>query len=357
MSRIKTLQDIRAFKAFVLMIIIATAFIVFAGIGVTVGMKGLIDVTISLFYAAFCHCMSFTVCAGTEAANFWNNFWYHLQIPKAIFFWIGLGVLTTGVLKAVIKALTLLLNDRRFLKNISEASLDDYQRHRATLSVLGLSKSFVLFRDDSLNHVFTLGLWKPKIYMSIGTYSCLTDKEFLSAISHEDYHRRHKDPLRLFVVILLGELLFFLPISNYFTKVFLDAKEKAADDNAVYASDNPLELASAIVKIVKSTPSPLPSPFKGRVGWGAYLANSVSGMAIVEERVRRLIEPGLESSNNKPSRKTVFFTMALCVFFFGAIFVNGIALYAHKEKIVHCVSNSCSMKCSSSHQEANHAAH
>ncbi|MGR3309917.1 MAG: M56 family metallopeptidase [Candidatus Brocadiales bacterium] len=345
--RIKTLQDKRTFKAFGLMILTATVFIAFAGIGATVGMKGLIGSTVSLFYIAFCRCVSFTVCAGTETVNFWNNLAHYLQgPPMAIFFWIGLGVLSAGIIKAIIKVLVLLVNDQRFIKSISAVSLGEYPRHRATLSVLGLSKSFVLFRGDSLKHSFTLGMWKPKIYMSTGTYSYLTDEEFLSAILHENYHRKHKDPLRLFVVIVLKELLFFLPISNYLTKVFLDAKEKAADDSAVYESGKPLELASAIVKLVRPTP---------HAGWRAYLANSTSGMDTVEERVRRLLEPGLEYTNKRPSRKALFFTIAFCTFFFGAVFVNGLALYTHKEKVTHCVSNSCSMECSSSHQETNHA--
>lgn len=351
-GRIKTLQDKRTFKTFALMILMATVFIAFAGFGATVGIKGLISVTVSLFHAAFCHCISFAVCAGTEAANpvlskanvFWSNLAYHLRAPEAIFFWIGLGIFGTGILKAIIKALALIHNDRRFITNISTVSLDEYTRHRAILSVLGLLKSFVLFRDDILKCSFTHGMWKPKIYMSTGTYSCLTDEEFLSAILHEDYHRKHKDPLRLFVVTVLRELLFFMPISNYLTRVFLDAKEKAADDNAVYVSGKPLELASAIVKLIR--------PTHGLSH--AYLANSMSGIDTVEERLRRLVEPGLENISKGPSRKTLFLSMALCAFFFGAVFANGVvALYTHKEKVTHCMSHSCTMKCSSSHQEIN----
>lgn len=347
------LQDKQTFKAFALMILMAIAFIAFAGSGAIVGIKGLIGVTVSLFYAALCHCASFTVCAGTEAANFWSYLAYHLlQVPEAIFFWIGLGVFGAGILKAIIKALELLINDRRFIKGISKVSFDEYPSRRATLSVLGLLKSFVLFRGDNLKYSFTLGIWKPKIYMSTGTYSYLRDEEFLSAILHEDYHRRHKDPLRLFGVTVIRELLYFLPISNYLTRVFLDAKEKAADDNAVYVSGQPLELASAIIKLAK--------PAQGLSC--AYLANSMSGMDTVEERVRRLIaiaealakpwvEPGFENTGNGPSRKTLFLSIALCVFFFGATFVNGVALYTRNEKITHCLSNSCSMKCNSSHRE------
>ncbi len=350
-DRTKTLQDKRAFKAFALMIIIATVFIAFAGIGATVGIKGLIGVTVSLFHAVFCHCSSFTVCAGTEAANpvlskanvFWSNLAYHLRAPEAIFFWIGLGIFGTGILKAIVKASALIHNDRRFITNISMVSLDEYTRHRAILSVLGLLKSFVLFRDDNLKYSFTHGMWEPQIYMSTGTYSYLTDKEFLSAILHEDYHRRHKDPLRLFVVTVLRELLFFLPVSSYLIRVFLDAKEKAADDNAVRVSGKPLELASAIVKLAR--------PAQGLSH--AHLANSMADMHTVEERVRRLVEPVFENTSRgalqyAPTRKTLFLSLALCAFFFGAVFANGVvALYTHKEKVTHCMSHSCTMKCSS----------
>ncbi|MBI4007195.1 MAG: M56 family metallopeptidase [Planctomycetes bacterium] len=350
-------QDNRTFKAFALMILMAAAFIAFIGIGATVGIKGLISTTTSLFYAAFCHCASLTVCAGTDAANFWSNLAHRLQVPEAIFFWTGLGVFSTGILKAIIKSLRLLLGDRRFIRSIAEVPIDNYPRHKATLSVLNLSKIFVLFRDDNLKYSFTLGMWKPKLYMSTGTYSYLTDEEFLSTILHEDYHRRHKDPLRLFVVNVARELLYFLPISNYLSRVFLDAKEKAADDNAVYASGQPLELASAIVKLAKSAPRLSHVVPKADSPWRTYLANSMSGMDTVEERVRRLVGKELENNDKKPSRKTLFLSVALCAFFFGAIFVNGIALFTHSGKITHCMSHSCSMKCSSSQREINHALH
>lgn len=340
----KTLHNSRAVKVFVIMILTATAFVTFTGIGVATGIKGLSGTTVSLVYAAFCHCMSLAVCAGTEAANLWNDPTYLLQAPKVIFFWIGLGVIGTGVLKAVIKAAGLLFNDQRFIKSIPNVSLDEYPRHRAVISRLGLLDRFVLFRGDNLKHSFTFGLWKPKIYMTTGTYSSLTDEEFVSTLLHEDYHRRHRDPLRLFIVTVFRDFLFFLPGSDYLKKVFLEAKEKAADDNAVSIAGKPLELASAIVKLIR--------PTHGLAH--AYLANSMSEMDTVEERVRRLVEPGFENADKRPSGRALFLSTALCAFFFGAIFINGVFLNSQRAKVTPCVSNSCSTECNSLHHEKNH---
>jgi hypothetical protein len=73
----------------------------------------------------------------------------------------------------------------------------------------------------------------------------------------------------------------------------------------------------------------------------------------VEERVRRLVEPGSEDTDKKPSKKTLFFTIAFCTFFFGAVFVNGVTPYTQKDKATNCVSDSCAIKCCCSHEEIN----
>ena len=44
---------------------------------------------------------------------------------------------------------------------------------------------------------------------------------------------------------------FFIPLSRFLKELFISSKEKAADDAAIAASRRPLELASAMMKLLK----------------------------------------------------------------------------------------------------------
>ena len=114
-----------------------------------------------------------------------------------------------------------------------------------------LSGQLVLLDNNNLRCAFTSGLWKPKVYLSSGICSYLTRKELLSVILHETHHIKNKDPLKLFVIQILHALNYFLPINRHLINQYSSASEKAADDSAINFSREPLELASALVKLSK----------------------------------------------------------------------------------------------------------
>ncbi|MEK7749523.1 MAG: M56 family metallopeptidase, partial [Planctomycetota bacterium] len=116
--------------------------------------------------------------------------------------------------------------------------------------------------------------------VSSGICSYLSRKELIAVIFHETYHKKCKDPLKLFVVQILYALNFFLPINNYLTNLYSAASEKAADDSAINLSSEPLELASALVKLSKSKLMDTLSP-------SAAFSKEQN---IVEDRISRLLE-------------------------------------------------------------------
>lgn len=103
----------------------------------------------------------------------------------------------------------------------------------------------------------------------------------MAVLLHEAQHKKSKDPLKLFIMQIFYALNFFLPINHYLLRLFSSASEKAADDNAINVSRAPMELASALVKICKSNQTAVQYP----------LALSFKGQNIVEDRIRRLLEP------------------------------------------------------------------
>lgn len=124
---------------------------------------------------------------------------------------------------------------------------------------------------------FTAGLVHPKICLSVGLIESMTEGELQGVLRHEAAHVRTRDPLRLAAARVLSDLLWFLPVTRSLADVFLGQAEFQADEAAVAAGGDPVELASAIVKAAKGALLAPP------------LAPALGGLALVEQRVARLL--------------------------------------------------------------------
>lgn len=124
---------------------------------------------------------------------------------------------------------------------------------------------------------FTAGLVHPKICLSVGLIESMTEGELQGVLRHELAHVRARDPLGLAAVRFLSDFLWFLPITRSFADAFLGQAEFQADEAAVVAGGDPVELASAIVKAAKGALLAPP------------LAPALGGLALVEQRVARLL--------------------------------------------------------------------
>ena len=123
---------------------------------------------------------------------------------------------------------------------------------------------------------FTAGWFRPQIYLAASLSSVLSVEQLAAVISHEDAHRRRRDPLRLSMLRLLACTLFYLPALRRLADDVADEAEIAADDDAAARSADPLVLASAIVELASYPASLHP----GMVGF--------QRPEILERRVRRL---------------------------------------------------------------------
>jgi Zn-dependent protease with chaperone function len=124
---------------------------------------------------------------------------------------------------------------------------------------------------------FTVGLVRPKICLSEGFLEGAPDAEIDAVLHHEHAHVEARDPLRLAAVRLLSDFLWFLPIARTLARAFSATAELRADEAAVSAGSDPLELASAIVKTA------------GGASLKLRLAAAVGGPALLEHRVLRLL--------------------------------------------------------------------
>jgi Zn-dependent protease with chaperone function len=96
---------------------------------------------------------------------------------------------------------------------------------------------------------FCFGLLKPRICLSTGLVNALSAQELKSVLLHEDFHRRHYDPLRTLLADSMASVLFFLPAAAEWRDMFLTATELAADRHVIRMSGR-LSLAGALHKLL-----------------------------------------------------------------------------------------------------------
>ncbi|GAC1306720.1 MAG: hypothetical protein NVSMB21_09810 [Vulcanimicrobiaceae bacterium] len=95
--------------------------------------------------------------------------------------------------------------------------------------------------------IFVAGSLHPKIYVSSGALERLDDVELRAALAHERAHVRHGDQAIMSALVFCTDLV---PLDvDPLTEVYRDAREFAADRAAI-ATNDPLDLASAILRVV-----------------------------------------------------------------------------------------------------------
>jgi len=96
---------------------------------------------------------------------------------------------------------------------------------------------------------FTLGLLKPKIYLSSGMMEVLSTDEIVAVLCHEWAHILRRDNLWNWTVRLLRDLLFFLPGNHVLWQSMIASQDEACDAMAAEMTHEPLTLARALVKV------------------------------------------------------------------------------------------------------------
>jgi Zn-dependent protease with chaperone function len=160
------------------------------------------------------------------------------QIATAALLLLSLGMLGSRLWKT-----------RRFVGGLGRASMAEPPIRLAKLVAgLGLSKHVVIFATD-VPLAFCFGLLRPRIGISTGLAETLAQPELKAVLLHEDYHRRHYDPLRAILADVLAGTLFFLPVTAELHDLYLTSLELAADRHAVRFAGRP-SLARALQKLL-----------------------------------------------------------------------------------------------------------
>ncbi len=152
---------------------------------------------------------------------------------------LSVAVFVLGLRSLVRQVLAL----RRFLSR--ERWVDE-------LSVGGTTVRLI---DDSSMQAFCAGYLRPRVYMSAEAVARLDDAELSAVVAHEHHHQVRRDPLRILIVQVLADALFFVPILRGLRRRYAAFAELAADEAAVRAVGGGAALASALLSFGEASNS------------------------------------------------------------------------------------------------------
>jgi len=127
-------------------------------------------------------------------------------------------------------------------------ALRRFQRSERPQSVVVIAGRDVLVVADPVPRAYCAGWSRPAIYLSTGALERLDRDELEAVVAHEAHHADRRDPMRLLIVKVLGEALFFVPVLRHLRRRYAALAEIAADQAAVAASGGPQPLASALLR-------------------------------------------------------------------------------------------------------------
>lgn len=256
--------------------------------------------------------VSFTAAAGQWCQNLFLQCLEYLLIIKMFFLWFGIVIVGAMFMYAVLKGTLTLFRTYVHIKGFPKADYGD----------------FVVIKDDRLKTAFTHGLFNPRIYISTGLVNSLDSSELKAVYLHELHHKNSRDPLRFFLLSILKDTFFYIPIGRFVEKLLHSKIEIEADKAVVLAMQEPMSLAGALLKIAGFN--------KNMV---MIQQASISGFGSTEGRVRRLIEDTSEKIK-LPAANTIIVSVVMSGLL---IFSLGFPLFASLPKLGMCDTSHCAV--------------
>lgn len=157
----------------------------------------------------------------------------------------------------------------------------------------------------------TMGFIRPKIVFSSGLINLLTDEELRSVITHEFYHFKNRDPLKVFLISLCASTMWYIPILQWFTQQYRIIQELLADEYAIKKQNTSVYLSSALLKMIK-VGKQQKMPF-------AYVSFADTS---VNYRIEYILNPLKNIEWKIPKKESyisVFIFLLICLFFIYAL--------------------------------------
>jgi len=213
----------------------------------------------------------------------------YLAIGRMALLWAAGLTLLFGLLYATFRAVTTLIRSRRALNR---------------LPLKNKKAGLVLIDDSTMTTAFTHGIIHPRIYISKGLMDNLDGPELRAVFHHELCHKKNRDPLRFFLLSILKDVLFFIPLAAHASRLIIDNQEKLADNMAVSSMREPFSIAGALVKVA-DTVSIRP----------VEMASILGRRGNLEERIGRLLgEKGGIKGKKRPGAGAILMSFFIPAF-------------------------------------------
>jgi len=201
-----------------------------------------------------------------------NSFYYFLMIIllNAI---IAHSVLLTGI-----KSIKQFVRSRRFKSKIM--SLQNITLTEQIKKEYQLQQQNIVIIDHDQLMAFTLGFRNPRIVLSSALIRLLDEYELEAVLEHETFHQNNYDSIKIFMLQIISQTLWFIPLTKWTYENYKIISELSADEYAITKTGSELGLSSALLKLIKNYINDRTAPIL------AHFADST-----VNYRLQQLVEP------------------------------------------------------------------
>ncbi|MER2090696.1 MAG: M56 family metallopeptidase [Sporosarcina sp.] len=132
-----------------------------------------------------------------------------------------------------------------------------FEQYRERKLTIELNRAYGSGKEDFIvvSHpapiAITMGFVWPKIIVSTGLMNLLDEGELKAVMTHEKYHQENRDPLKLFLLSLCALTMWYIPILKWFNQKYRIIQEVLADEFAIEKQRTSVNLASALLKMLK----------------------------------------------------------------------------------------------------------
>jgi len=164
--------------------------------------------------------------------------------------------LTVIIVSAIVFAawrLVGLIRFNRLLSGALQLEREDYEDIFSILDRLVKKTDIpypVVVGIEAKDTPFTVGIKRPVIAIAPSVFSRLDDAEIEAVLAHEIAHISRKDYLFHWPIVIVRDVLFFNPITNFVYQRISFERERACDDFSSRLSQ-PLTLAKSLIKIAE----------------------------------------------------------------------------------------------------------
>lgn len=99
---------------------------------------------------------------------------------------------------------------------------------------------------------FTMGFRRPIIVLSSGLISMLDRDELEAVVEHETFHQKNYDAMKIFILQLISQSLWYIPLTKWSYQNLKIISELLADEYAIHRTGSELWLSSALLKLIRN---------------------------------------------------------------------------------------------------------